>query len=179
MLSSTMTRSARAPWALKFGRRYPGFSPSWSATWSSSGRRTPGRSATSWKRSPSPGRWRTGTVSTSQHRVRCGRARRPGATGVGNSLDRGQQAALWFIGSSVHLPQEPGRGSEMTSIPTAVPSGPWRQTAPPRAVLFSGWTGQGDPGGRGTAPAARRWLACRVRHASQRAEWIIGQDEFP
>lgn len=39
-----------------------------------------------------------------------------------NSLDRGEQAAVWSGGSSVILPQEPGRGSEMSSIPIASPS---------------------------------------------------------
>jgi len=56
-----------------------------------------------------------------------------------NSLDRGERAAVWSGGSSVILPQKPGRGSEMFSIPTASPSGPWRLSASPRAVLFSWW----------------------------------------
>ena len=54
-----------------------------------------------------------------------------------NPLDQVRRSALWCPESSVHLPQELGRGSKMMNTLIVSCFGPWRPSASPRAVLSS------------------------------------------
>jgi hypothetical protein len=92
-----------------------------------------------------------------------------------NSLDRGERAALWSAGSSVNLPQKPGRGPEMSSIPIASPSGPWRLSASPRAVLFCWWKEHCDRWG---ARHGRPIAGVPQELLSPTCLRVTGRDEF-